>query len=225
MVSREYVDGFMGKLAEAGVTLDQAEGFVFGKKADVGIKADSMESIMNNPRYARGEYVDPKFTRRLYERIYAKTRRKLGREMDRAQSGKLLVWQGLRNPITGKFRLPVSLGSKAINTQTSTMTPAQANLVSLITKHRNLKSFKGVQRKVNRGSADFEFMGDPTIFNARTSRLTRRGVEDLKKAWKYVHGYSPDDTTIEMLTNRLFGTNAGFDGSPHVFERYTGRGI
>lgn len=225
MVTQEYVDGFVQKLAEAGVTLDQAENFVFGKKA-YDVKADSVESILNNKRYSGGQYKDPVFSRNLYERVYSKTRNKLNREANRAQAGRLsLVWQGLRNPVTGKWRVPISLGSKKINTTVATMTPAQANLVALLSKHKKLKNFNQVQRKVNRRSGDFEFMGDPTIFNARASKLTNRGIEDFKKAYKYVHGFEPDNEMVEMITNRLFGTHAGFDGAPHVFERYTGRGI
>lgn len=194
----DYTLGFVMKLAEAGVTLDQAEKFVFSKKAD----SDS----------------EPKISRRAFERIYEKTRKKLRSEINRSDAGdSSIVWQGFRNPITGAIRFPLSIGSRRSNDVNATMTPAQANLVALLTKHRNINGYRGVQRKFKNFHPDFEFMADPTTFNADKGKLTNRGQKDLKKAYKHVFGYEPTDDILGMLTSRLFGTNSGFDGTNHIF--------
>jgi hypothetical protein len=206
----EYALGFVMKLAEAGVTFDQAEDFVFSKKA----QSSTIEAK------------EPTVSRRAYDRIYRGTRARIRREADKSQMGNMsLIFQGLRNPITGKFRFPFSIGSKKYNTDISTMTPAQANMVSLLTKHRNIKDYRTIAKHINRGNPDFEFLGDPTVFNTRTGRLTARGMEDFKKAYKYVHNITPDDFIVNRMTNKLFGTTAGFDGSPYMFEQFQKRRI
>lgn len=217
----EFALGYVLKLAEAGKTLDQVVAYKAQKRA----ASDDFWSRLDKYR-ENGDYADPTATRRLYERIYEKTRGKLRREADRSQAGRFsILWQGLRNPVTGKLRLPISLGSKKVNTENASMTPAQANLVSLLSKHRNVKDFRKLQRKVRSGSGDFEFLGDPTVFNSHASRFTARGKEDFKKAWRYLHGYDPSDAFVDGFASRLFGTRAGFDGAPHIFERYNSRKI
>lgn len=199
-----YTLGYVLGLAEGGATVEDAERFVLFKSAQA----------------------EPTQSRRGYERVYDKTRKMLRRETDRAQRGSRgIVFQGFKNPVTGKLRLPFSIGAKKSNTDISTMTPAQANLVALLTKHTRLRNHNDVARKVNKGHRDFEFLGDPTVFNGRAGRLTNRGMQDLRKAWKYVKGYDPDDFQLREFTNRLFGTQAGFGGSPFVLEAFHRREI
>lgn len=216
----DYALGFVLKLAEAGRTFDEARSFVLEKSAYGG----SGEWYPATGRNAAPS--EPMLSRRTYDRIYAGTRKRLLREADRASSGdRAIVFQGFRNPVTGGFRFPFSIGSRKSNIVNSTMTPAQANLVALLTKHKRLKGYRQVARKLRNGSPDFEFMRDPTIFNSHANRLTRRGMEDLRKAYRHVHGVTPDDYVLGTLAGRLFGTNSGFDGNPVVFDRIQGRMI
>lgn len=198
--------GFALKLAEAGVPADRLVQAIDKKAAD----SDK----------------EPSVSRRAYEMIYEKTRGKLRREADRSQVGRgSLLWQGFRNPVTGKFRFPISFGSKKVNDEIASMTPAQANFVSLLTKYKNLKNHFQVQKKSRQENGDFEFLGDPTVFNSRSSRLTSRGLSDFRKAYKYVNKVDPGDEYAKILTSKLFGENAGFDGSPHIFETVNRRRI
>lgn len=217
----EFALGYVLKLAESGRTFDQ----VLGYKAQKTAASDDFWSRLDEYK-ENGKYPDPKATRRLYERIYSKTRGKLRREADRSQAGDFSpTWQGFRNPITGKWRFPISFGSRKVNTENASMTPAQANLVSLLSKHKDIKNFRQLQGKVSGRSGDFEFLGDPTVFNSHASRFTTRGREDFKKAWRYVHGYDPTDSFVDGFASKLFGTHAGFDGAPHIFERHNTRRI
>ena len=212
----EFALGYVLKLAESGRTLDQVEEHRSMKRADA----------LEDWYTSKGQYRNPELTKRTYDRIYSKTRAKLRREADRSQAGRhSILWQGFRNPVTGKLRIPISFGSKNVNTENASMTPAQANLVSLLTKNRKVNDFKKLQKRVNRRSGDFEFIGDPTVFNIHASRLTNRGKEDFKKAYRYVHGYEPSDYQVDAIAERLFGTHAGFAGQPHIFERYNSRKI
>jgi len=202
----DYALGFVLKLAEAGRTFDEARTFVLGKSA-----ADEEK---------------PAISRRTYDRIYEKTRKRLLREYIRSMKGDMTpVYQGFMNPITGKLRFPISIGAKKSNVDVSTMTPAQANMVSLLTKHRKIKNISGVSRRLNRRNPDFEFMTDPTVFDASRGRFTRHGLSDFRKAYRYVHGSDPTDYDIGELEARLFGHTSGFDGSPYVFGQLKRRMI
>lgn len=211
----EFSIGYVLKLAEAGKTLDQVERFKLSKKAaadDFSKRLDEYLSI--------GRWQDPAIARNLFEAIYSKTRGKIRKEIGKSKAGrKTVTWQGFKNPITGKKRFPLSLGSKKTNIDNSTMTPAQANFVSLLSKEKKIKNFKNLQKRYRNRSSDTEFINDPMTFNSRAGRLTEAGKRDFKKAFKYVHGYEIDDDYMEALTDRLFGTHAGFDESPFIFRR------
>lgn len=216
------------------------------------------------------------------DRIYANTREDMADESGRASAGSGgLTWQGFFDPVTGEWRSPVSWGSTKANVRNSSMTPTQANMVSLLTKNKGIQDYRqmtsalngnrgrtwrtyagagaalaalpllllgrgkgsGVLKRLgrrvaglgaaaagtgmlihdnaNKGSNGLDFMRDPSVVNLHSGKLTQHGLDDLKFAFKAVHGRDPTEFDMERLNrrmDRILGTNAGANGNPYRFE-------
>lgn len=158
------------------------------------------------------------------DRIYANTRDDMFREAYRAGKGSGgLTWQGWRDPVTGKLLFPVSWGSRRHNVANTSMTPSQANMVSLLTKNRKIRDYRQLTRAIRNGRGGLDFMKDPSVVNLHSGKLTRHGMDDLKFAFKHVYGRDPTELDMMRLNNRmerLLGTHAGANGNPYRFEKY-----
>lgn len=159
------------------------------------------------------------------DRIYRDTRADMMAEADRARGG-FMRWQGFRDPLSGRLRIPVSFGSRKQNVWNSSMTPSQANMVSLLTKNRKIRDYRQLSRAMDKGRSGLEFMGDPSVVNLHSGKLTNHGMDDLKFAFRHVHGRDPTEDDMAKLNarmDRLLGTHAGANGNPHRFEQYLPR--
>jgi hypothetical protein len=134
------------------------------------------------------------------------------------------IWQGWKDPITGSLRFPISIGPTKSNERNATLEPSQANLVSLLTKNRKLKTHKDLERAMDRALDGVEFLGDPSIVDIKGGTLTRLGKQDLAFAYELVRGRKLDPSSTTELSTRidkLLGTHAGPGGSPYRFKRYS----
>ena len=165
----------------------------------------------------------------MIDSIYRGTRSKLVGEADRSSRGsRVITWQGWRDPVTGALRWPVSFGSKAKNDRNASLSPAQANLLSLLTQGRKYRNHRDVARALRKGDSNLEFLGDPTKFDLGASKLTDKGMRDLNFAWKTRFGHDMNEHErglVEQRLNTLFGTNTIEGGKPFRFERFGPRPI
>lgn len=157
--------------------------------------------------------------------IYSNVRQDMANEADLARKGGL-HFRSFRDPITGRMRFPIGLRGSRTNVFNSSMTPSQANFVSLLTKNRGVKNHMDLTRAIDRGRKGFDFMGDPSTVNLHSGKLTRHGQKDLEFAFKHVYGRDPTQNDLAKLNKRmdtLLGTHAGANGTPYRFEAYLPR--